>query len=159
MKTTTTDGKSFTLTAETVSDYQLINALDMNGMHLRCMLVGRPLIAAVGGGSISSMATLEIDPKSPYSIRAEAGRQALRSLGNLLSLGMVEAAQHRHISPAPTQPQAQEELPASLVQLQVMLQTLGDVVLQQKAVLKEMRSAHSAPGVVEPGIVMQGGAA
>ena len=158
MKTTTTDGKSFTLTAETVADYALIDALDMHGMHLRCTLVGRPLIAATGGGSVSSMATLEIDPKSPQSTRAEAGRQALRSLGNLIGLGLTEAAKHGHISPAPTQPQAKEELPASLVQLQVMLQALGDVVLQQKAMLKEMRSAHSAPVVNVASIVMQGGA-
>lgn len=107
MKTTTADGKSFTLIAETVEDYALMNALDMHGMHLRCTKMGGTPIPA-NGGRISGSAFLEINPKSPQSIRAEAGRQALRSLGNLISLGMAEAAKHGHISPAPAQTQAQE---------------------------------------------------
>lgn len=107
MKTTTADGKNFTLIAQTANDFELMHALDMHGMHLRCTEIGRTPIAATAG-RVSGIAFLEIDPTSPQSIRAEAGRQALRSLGNLISLGMAEAAKHGNISPAPTQPQAQE---------------------------------------------------
>lgn len=155
MKTTTLDGKTFQLSAETAEDFALVDALDMHGMHLLCLGISRST-APNNAGFKSSGAVLSIDPASPESSRAQAGREMLRAFSQLVRLGLGEAAQHGHVSAPATNPQAQEQLATSLVQLQVVLESLREVVVQQEFVLKEMRSAHGDALNVKTDILANG---
>lgn len=154
MQISTSDGKTFQLTAITAEDHELMHALDMHGTHVRCTGMSKAP-AKSGQGFISNSAILEIDPASAESIRADAGRQALRAFSQLIGLGLRQAAQHGHISAAPAHPQAQEQLATSLIELQVVAQALGEMVSQQKAVLQEMRGSHANPLCVETPIVKE----
>lgn len=158
MKTTTLDGKAFQLSAETAEDLELIHALDMHGICLRCAQISRSK-APSGASYISTGAVLVIDRTSPESIRSDAGREALRAFSQLVCLGLAEAAQHGHVSAPATNPQAQEQLTSGFVQLQVVLNAFRDVVVQQEIVLKEMRSAHGETSNAKNAIVTEGGAA
>lgn len=158
MKTTNLDGKHFLLSAETAEDFELMHALDMHGMHLRRAQMTRSK-APADGSFISTGAVLVIDPASPESSRADAGREALRAFSQLVRLALGEAAQHGLVGANPANPQAQEQLAASLVQLQVVMDAFREVVVQQEIVLKEMRRAHGGAQLVKTSILADGGAA
>jgi hypothetical protein len=139
------DGKSFQLTAETEADQAFIDALHHPGTaNIFCSGFSR-VRANDGPGYAIVGATLVVDHNSPQSRRVDAGRQALSALGQLVRLGLAEAAQHRHISAAPTDPQAQEQLAASLEKLQVVCESLGGAVHQCELMLKKVQSAHVGP--------------
>lgn len=141
LKITTTDGKTFHLAGQTPEDLELLHALEMHGMHLRFAGVSRSP-AGAAGGYVTSGATVQVDPNSPESLQADTGRKVLRAFSQLICLGLREAALHRHVGPNAAHPQPQEQLAAGLEQLQLMLKTVGDVVIQQEAVLKKMQSTH-----------------
>ena len=152
-------GQQFTLTAETDADRELIDALDMGGLHDAVRIATHRAPHPTAMGYISSGMTLQVDSNHPQVLEAKAGRQAIRALRDLFRLGLAETAQYRLVGSDTANPQTQEQLSASLEQLQLMLQTIGEVVLQQRAVLQEMHCAHKA-SYGEKGIVaQQGGAA
>lgn len=158
MITTTADGKTFVLAAQTAQDLELIHALDMHGMHLRFTGIGRTPVQAAG--FISTSATVQIDPNSAESLRADTGREVVRAFSQLIRLGLREAALHGHVGANAANPQAQEQLATILEQLQLMLKTLGDTILQQEAVFQKMQCTHGdASEVIRASIVAEGGAA
>ena len=157
MIVTTQDGKQFRLESETHGDQLLLDRLD----GARTGHVTHTERKPQGGlsGFENHAVTLMADRNSEPALVSQSGRQALSALGQLFSLGLSEAANHGHIGTAATHPQAQEQLAASLVQLQVMLQALRDVVSKQEIMLKEVNSAHGEPLVVETAILSQKGGA
>lgn len=157
MITTTTDGKTFVLTGQSEQDFALIDALDLDGRHLRFTGTGRTRAQTAGFVNIS--ATLRVDPDSAESLRADTGREVVRAFSQLIRLGLREAALHGHVSTDAADPQAQEQFAASLEQFQLMLQAFGSVVVQQEAVLQKMRRAHGDAFEVVLPIVPNGGAA
>ena len=158
MIVTTQDGKQFRLESETHADQLLLDRLD----SVRTAHAGhteRKPHQNARGGFENHAVTLMVDRSSEPALVSQSGRQALSALGQLFSLGLSEAANHGHIGTAATHPQAQEQLAASLVQLQVMLQALRDVVIKQEIVVKEISSAHGNPLAVETAILSQEGGA
>lgn len=158
MKVSTPDGKRFTLTRETDADRQLIDALDIE----RCVFVEGVVRRShhnEHGGVENNCALLLVSRNSQEALRAKAGRQALSALGELLRLGLGEAAQHRHVGATAADPQAYEQRAAVAVELQAVLQTLCGEVVQQETVPKEMVRAHGVSPKVETATVAQGGAA
>lgn len=151
----------YTLTAETDADSKLIDAIDLHGMHSVVVMGTKraPATPSVGGGGcITTGMTLAVNRNHPRALEAKTARQLLSSFRDLCRLGLAEAAGHRHVGADAANPQAQEQLATSLEQLQLMLQTLGEVVLQHRAVLQEMQSAHGASSA-EKAILTQPGSA
>ena len=152
-------GTRFTVTPENEADQALIDALDFERtVHVIDVLRSR----SASGGYTADCVTLEVSRASPAALEAQAGREALRALRKVISLGLGEPAGHRHVGANAANPQPQKELAASLEKLDLMLKALGEVVCQQGAVLKEMNRAHSASASSENAIVVaaaQGGAA
>lgn len=156
MITATTDGKTFHLTAESLEDFELLDALDMHGMHLQYMGTSR---RAEQLGFVNVGVTIQVDPDSAGSLRAETGRELARAFGQLVRLGMREAALNGHVGTNAANPQAQESLPTVLEKLQLMLEAIGKTVVQQEAMLKIMRRAHDDVLDVGRPIMTNGGAA
>ncbi len=155
MQTTTHDGKTFHLTAQTAEDYEFMHALDMHGTHIQCAGMSKSPDPSCRG-YISSGATLVIDPDSPAASRQQAACQLLSAFSQIIGLGLREAANYGHVGTPSSDPQAQEQLPAILIQLQVVIDTLRDMVSKQEFVVKEMQRAHGdASLVVEPPIVKE----
>lgn len=150
-------GQQFTLTAETEADRELLDAIHIDGTQaiVRTATYRTPQ----GPGFITTGMTLLVDRKHPTALEAKTARQLLSSFRDLCRLGLAEAAGHRHVGADAANPQAQEQLTASLEQLQLMLQTLGEVVLQHRAVLQEMQSAHGASSGETAILTQQGSAA
>ena len=152
-------GQVFTLTAETDADRELIDAIDLEGTQVLVRQITQRALASDGIGFVNTGVILLVDRHHPQALEAKTARQLLSSFRDLCRLGLAEAAYHRHVGPNTADPEAHKELSASLEQLQLMLQTLGEVVLQQRAVLQEMHCAHKT-SYGEKGIVaQQGGAA
>lgn len=149
-------GQQFTLTAETQADRELLDAIDFDGTQ--AIVRTATYRAPQGPGYITTGMTLLVDRKHPTAPEAKTARQLLSSFRDLCRLGLAEAAGHRHVGADAANPQAQEQLATSLEQLQLMLQTLGEVVLQHRAVLQEMQSAHGASSA-EKAILTQPGSA
>lgn len=158
MIVTTQDGKQFRLESETHGDQLLLDRLD-GARTAYVTHTERTPHQEARSGFENHAVILMVDHSSKQALISQAGRQALSALGQLFSLGLSEAANHGHIGTAATHPQAQEQLAASLVQLQVMLQALRDVVSKQEIMLKEVNSAHGEPLVVETAILSQKGGA
>lgn len=157
MQTSTTDGKVFELRAESEADQLFIEALDMQGTSLRWERMVRERIP-YSGAFANVGAVLCIDTMHPASVRAHAGRQALSALGQLISLGLGEAANNRVVLATPTDPQTQEQLTACLVQLQVVTGALlGIIGGKQEFVGKDVVGTHGSAPVVEKTIVDAGG--
>lgn len=76
------------------------------------------------------------------ALPSKAGGKACSAFSQCLGLSLRETAHHGHISTDAGNPQAQEQLTVVLVQLQLMPQSLGDMVVNQEIVLKEMKSGH-----------------
>lgn len=157
MRVSTPDGKRFTLIRETDADRALIDAIDIERYVFVEGVVRRPNHNEHGGIE-NNAALLLVSRTSPEALRAEAGRQALSTLGDLSRLLRGDAADHGHVCAGAANPQAQEQLAAVTVQLQAVLQSLGELIIEHKAVLKEMVGAHGEPPVV-CATVAQGGAA
>lgn len=152
-------GTRFTVTPENEADQALIDALDFERTVHVIDVMRSP---SASGGYVADCVTLEVSRASPAALEAQAGREALRALRKVISLGLGEPAGHRHVGANAANPQPQKELAASLEKLDLMLKALGEVVCQQGAVLKEMNRAHSASASSESAIVVaaeQGGAA
>lgn len=155
-------GTRFTVTPENEADQALIDALDFERTVHVIDVMRSP---SASGGYVADCVTLEVSRASPAALEAQAGREALRALRKVISLGLGEPAGHRHVganAANAANPQPQKELAASLEKLDLMLKALGEVVYQQGAVLKEMNRAHSASASSESAIVVaaeQGGAA
>ena len=96
MITKTADGKTFLLVAETKEDFALLDTLDMHGMHLRYMGVNRKFSPPDSSFSNSSV-RIQVDPGSAESLRADTGRELARAFGQLVRLGLREAALHGHV--------------------------------------------------------------
>lgn len=160
MKVTTyTRGTRFTLTPENEADQALIDALDFERTVHVIDVLRSP---SASGGYVADCVTLEVSRASPAALEAQTGREALRALRKVISLGLGEPAGQRHVGANAADPQPQKELAASLEKLDLMLKALGEVICQQGAVLKEMNRAHSASASSESAIVVaaeQGGAA
>jgi hypothetical protein len=139
---TTADGKTFTLTRETEIDHQLLDQLE--GAR-SAYVIDVQRTTQPGGGFATDAVSVVVDRLSEPALVAQSGRQALSALGQLFSLGLGEAAQHGHVSTTATNPQAQEQLASSLVQLQMMLQALRDVVVKQEIVVQKISCAHGSP--------------
>lgn len=152
-------GKRFTVTPDNEADQALIDALDFERtVHVKDVMRS----PSASGGYAADCVTLEVSRASPAALEAQAGREALRALRKVISLGLGEPAGHRHVGANAANPQPQKELAASLEKLDLMLKALGEVVGQQGAVLKEMNRAHSVSASSEGAIVVeavQGGAA
>ena len=152
-------GTRFTVTAENEADQALIDALDFERtVHVIDVLRSR----SASGGYTAECVTLEVSRASPAALEAQTGREALRALRKVISLGLGEPAGHRHVGANAANPQPQKELAASLEKLDLMIKALGEVICQQGAVLKEMNRAHSVSASSENAIVVaaeQGGAA
>lgn len=152
MQTSTDDGKVFELRAESEADQLFIEALDMQGTSLRWERMVREPIA-VGCAFSNVGAVLRIDPQHPASVRADAARQVLSALGQLLRLGLREAAQDGHVGAVAPDPQTQEQTTASLIELKGVLDALRDVIVEHKLVLQEVVRAHDSPSSGEKGIL------
>lgn len=152
-------GTRFTVTPENEYDQALIDALDFERTgHVIDVLRSR----SASGGYTAECVTLEVSRASPAALEAQTGREALRALRKVISLGLGEPAGHRHVGANAANPQPQKELAASLEKLDLMIKALGEVICQQGAVLKEMNRAHSVSASSENAIVVaaeQGGAA
>lgn len=156
---THTCGTRFTVTPDIEADQALIDALDFERTVHVIDVMRSP---SASGGYAADCVTLEVSRASPAALEAQTGREALRALRKVISLGLGEPAGHRHVGANAANPQPQKELAASLEKLDLMLKALGEVVCQQGAVLKEMNRAHSASASSESAIVVaaeQGGAA
>lgn len=155
MQITTTDGKTFTLRRETDADKQLLESLDLaNQAHVIDVL----RTTSNGSAFITEAVVIEVSRHGEHALKAQSGRQALSALGQLVSLGLREAAHHGHVSATPTHPQAQEQLTALLVQIQMVLESLRNIVSKQELMLQKMNCPHNTPTVVETAIVVEGGA-
>lgn len=153
----TAENTTFLLFAGEPVTQDLIDALNLNGTIELVRMVRKPNPA--GAGWHNSGAMLRVDRCSPRALEAYAGRKAISALRELFYLGLGESAGDGHISADAANPQAQEQLAASLEKLQLVVQALGEVVSQQGAVLQKMQCAHGA-SVGETAIVaQQGGAA
>ena len=156
---THTSGTRFTVTPDNEADQALIDALDFERTVHVIDVMRSP---SASGGYVADCVTLEVSRASPAALEAQTGREALRALRKVISLGLGEPAGHRHVGANAANPQPQKELAASLEKLDLMLKALGEVICQQGAVLKEMNRAHSASASSENAIVVaaeQGGAA
>lgn len=152
-------GTRFTFTPENEYDQELIDALDFERTVHVIDVLRSP---GASGGYAADCVTLEVSRASPAALEAQTGREALRALRKVISLGLGEPAGHRHVGANAANPQPQKEPAASLEKLDLMLKALGEVICQQGAVLKEMNRAHSASASSENAIVVaaeQGGAA
>jgi len=164
MQVSTTDGKRFALQPVTPEDQALIDALYIDGRIVRVSDHQRVLAEHNRHFNITGV-TLEIDPTSPESARAEAGREALRTLGQLFRLGLGEAAKQGHVGTAPTDPHTQEQLVALLVEVKAVVESLRSVVLHHEIMVQKGQGTHGQSPVVEAAIVgasgtaVQGGAA
>jgi hypothetical protein len=140
MRVATSDGKTFTLECENDADHELVNAID-SVRHVTAVKTHRTPYEH--GGWINTGYTLLVDRDDPQKLVAETGRQALRSLGDLLRIGLREAALDRHVRANAADPQAQDPLATVFVQLQDVLQVLARVVGQREFVRQEVARAHS----------------
>ena len=153
MLTSTDDGKVFELRAESEADQLFIEALDMRGACLRWERMVREERIPHSGAFANVGAVLTIDRQHPASIRADAARQALSAIGQLLRLGLREAAQDGHVGAVAPDPQTQEQTTASLIELKGVLDALRDVIVEHKLVLQEVVRAHDSPSSGEKGIL------
>lgn len=103
MQTTTTDGKTFTLRRETEADQQLLDQLEHACWACAVDVQRAP---RQGGGFITEAVVIEVDRQGEHGLVAESGRQALSALGQLVSLGLREAAHHGHVGTTPSHPKA-----------------------------------------------------
>lgn len=156
MNVTLNPNGSYLLTAETEADRDLLDCIHIDGTQAIARIATHR--TPQGPGYITTGMTLAVDRKHPQALEANTARQLLSSFRDLCRLGLAEAAEHRHVGADTANPQPQEQLTASLVQLQLMLQTLGEVVLQHRAVLQEVQSAHGASNG-EKAILTQPGSA
>lgn len=143
MKVTTTDGKTFQLVRESEADHQLLDAIDME----RCVdviEVQRERDVGETFAFVNARCTLLVSRDSPQQLVVDAGRQALRSLGDLFRLGLREAALQRHVRPNPADPDPQKALTGLLEELQVMLHALSAEVLQRKPVVQEVKGHENS---------------
>lgn len=156
MNVSKTPNGSYVLIAETEADRDLLDCIHMDGTQAIARIATHR--TPQGPGWIISGMTLSVDRKHPEALEAKTARQLLGSFRDLCRLGLAQAAEHRLVGADTANPQAQEQVAASLVQLQLMLQTLGEVVLQHRAVLQEVQSAHGA-SIGEKAILTQPGSA
>lgn len=154
MKTSTTDGKSFQLIAETPEDFDLIGALDIQ----RSVFVTAVHRTPEANHWLSSGVTLLVDMKSPQARSAHADREARSAIGQVFRLGLSEAAQHRLVNTLSADPKLQEQLTTGFEELQSVLESLREVIVKQEVVIKELRRTHGEPLVVKNAILAEGGA-
>ncbi|MCF8156420.1 MAG: hypothetical protein K9K35_10480 [Rhodoferax sp.] len=156
MQVSTTDGKHFTLVRETKADHQLIDLLDVErSVYVTDML--RDSTRNAHGGFENTGAVLAVSCASAPALRDDAGRQALRSLRNLIRLGLGDAADDlaARLPNGYSDVHPQEQLATGFVELKTMLETLIAVVVEQKPMFEEMKRTHSSPLVVETCIVKE----
>lgn len=151
--TTAQQGTTFTLKAESTSDRQLLDALDLQ-RHIALVSVQR---YADSSGFVNDTATVLVDRKSPQALEAQAARELLRTFRELLRLGCTHSALDGHVGSDAADPQAQEQLTAHLEKLQLVLQALRVAVLQQVAVRQNVVSAHGEVSGGEKPILAQAG--
>ena len=128
------------LQAETAEDAEFMNAVSLNGHHAAVEARwGNP---GRHEGSIPSSAWFDFSPSSQRALKAQAGRQALGAIRELASLIGREFQAQGHVVATTTDPDAHEQVAARLVEIHMMLQSLGDRVGQLEVVIQKMNS-HS----------------
>lgn len=156
----TPSGDLFTLHAETEQDQQFLDAIDVQ-RSITVKALHRSANPS-GPGFVNASVDVQVAHASTGALRHQAPSELLGALGQLVSLLLGEAAYHRHVGTDAANPQTQEQLASSLVELQLVLESLREMVGQQGAVLKEMQRAHECPSVVVAGVdivAQEGGAA
>lgn len=154
MKTTTQDGKLFKLTPSTPEDHQFIDSLDLE----RFIAIDHIFRKPEGGHFVNASCTLLVDRRSPAALVADAQRKAFSALTQLFALGLAEATRDGHVRADAADPQPQKALATMLEKLELVLQTLSDMVVEQKT-LKEMVCTHGDGFLVKTAILAEGGAA
>ena len=140
MKVSTSDGKAFSLHAETQTDLQFLAALDMV-RHLELVEPVREKHDEGRGWSLVGY-EVRVDMSSPDRLAAETARKAVRSLGDLLRIGLAQAAEQGHVRTFSADPDPQETLAPGLVQLYLVAQSISDSVLKLESMLQEVVGAH-----------------
>ena len=144
----------FLLIANEPVTQALIDALDHHGtVELSRMVRAQN---PDGAGWANKGAMLRVDCRSPAALEADAGREALSTLRQLFRLGLGHPADDGLAPAAPALPQAQEQLAASLVQLQGVVNSLVIQISEMEFVLKKMQCAHTTSS--ETATVVQEGA-
>jgi hypothetical protein len=141
----TSNGKTFRLLADGDLDLQLLDALDGH-RHAWAIDFCREKTPN-DQGFVNVEALLAVDASSPQALRHKAASECLSALGQLVRLGLGEAARHGHVGPNAADPQAQKEFSARLEKLELVLESIRETVIEQGAVLKEMQRAHQSPSV------------
>lgn len=136
MKAERTNGHSWTLTAENDADEDFIGEVDV-WTHIA---IAKRHYTRRGNHYASTGATLYVGPPPQPSV-PEALNKLGRSVSDLLGLLARQPAFNGHVGTLATNPQAQEPLPADLVQLQIMLQSRGYAVVKQQ-VVEEVIGTH-----------------
>lgn len=144
----------FLLIAGEPVSQDLIEALDTHNTMELVRMVRSPNSDGVGWRNTGAM--LCVDRSSPAALEADAGRQALSALRELFRLGLGQLADDGLAPAAPALPQAQEQLAASLVQLQGVVNSLVIQIGEMEFVLKKMHCAHTTSS--EEATVVQEGA-
>lgn len=160
MKVSVAQGNLFTLECENNADQALMDALD-HYRAVEALSFERQPSKTIRGAFENHRARVAPMRRPPAALRAsDASGQALRALGQIVSLALSEATQHRHVGPDATDPKAQEPFAPCLVQLQLVAQALREVVVKLEPMLQKVVSAHAAPGGGgEAAIVGEGGVA
>lgn len=160
MKVSVAHGNLFTLECENTADRALLDALDHH-RAVEALSFERQPSTTIRGAVENHRANVAPIRRPHSALRtSDASGQVLRALGQIVSLALGEATQHRHVGPSATDPKAQEQFAACLVQLQLVAQALREVVVKLEPMFQKVVSAHDAPGVGgEPAIVREGGAA
>lgn len=131
----------FLLIAGEPVSQDLIEALDTHNTVELVRMVRSPNPDGMGWHNTGAM--LCVDRRSPAALEADAGRQALSTLRQLFRLGLGQPADDGLAPAAPALPQAQEQLAASLVQLQGVVNSLVIQIGEMEFVLKKMQCAHT----------------
>ena len=157
---TTTDGKTFTLTRENDQDHQFIDAVDFQG-RLYVEKVERTANRNEHGAFQNVSVVLRVDGKCEQALRDQSGSKALSALREVLRLGLGEQTNDlvTRLIRLESNLQPQEQLATTLEQLHTMLQALRVVVVKQETVINKLVRTHGNPPVEKTAIVAEGGAA
>lgn len=158
MKVTRTEDGVFHLVAETMTDAELVDCIDIEGADA-IVLVGRTCNAHAAGGYTITGVSLAVDKHHPSALEAQSARQLLRALREVLRLGFGEHALNGHIGLDAPNPQTQDKIAAFFKQLQLVLDIGAVTVGQPKTVRQEIDSAHEITSCEKATVEQQEGGA
>lgn len=132
------------LQPETAEDFEFMNAVSLNG-HRAAVEARWDAVTGKTGGSIPASAWFDFRPGSPRALKAQAGRQALGAIRKLAGLIGRELQAQGHVVVTATDPDAHEQVAARLVELHMVLQSIGDRAWQLEVVIQEMNRHRNNP--------------